>query len=120
MKKLIAVIIITCSAAFAVLEDPIPVVKEPVILVKDKITVNETDGSTRTENKIARCVDAKTVEIVTTVAVTPAETVQTFDRAVLQTELDHMPDRIAEIQKQMDEAISRRDELVKILGVFDK
>ena len=120
MKKLIAVIIITCSAAFAVLEDPIPVVKEPVILVKDKITVNETDGSTRTENKIARCVDEKTVEIVTTVAVTPAETVQKYDRAVLQTELDHLPDRIAEIQKQMDEAIARRDELVKILGVFEK
>ena len=114
MKKVIAVLIIgLCSVAFA-----IEVAKEPVILVKDKITVNETDGSTRTENKIARCVDAKTVEIVTTVAVTPAETVEEYDRAVLQTELDHLSGRRAEIQKQMDECDAREAELIKILSVF--
>ena len=114
MKKVIAVLIImSCSVALA-----IEVAKEPVILVKDKITVNETDGSTRTENKIAQYVDAKTVEIVTTVAVTPAETVQKYDRAVLQTELDHLSDRRAEIQKQMDECDAREAELIKILSVF--
>ena len=117
MKRAIILSILLCSVALAI---EVGVVKEPVILVKDKITVDKQTGSTKTENKIARCVDEKTVEIVTTVSVTPAETVQEYDRAVLQTELDHMPDRIAEIQKQMDEAIARRDELIKILGVFDK
>jgi len=116
MKKLIAVLIIgLCSVALA-----IETAKKPVILIKDKITVDENTGSTKTENKIAQYVDDRTVEIVTTVSVTPAETVQEYDRAVLQTELDHMPDRIARIQEQMDAAIARRDELVKILGVFEK
>ena len=121
MKKYIAIIIIAimCSGAFAIREEPIPVVKEPVVLVKDRITVDLPSGSTKTENKIARYFDEQIVEVVTTITVTPAETVQAFDRAVLQTELDHMSDRIAAIQVQMDEALERKAELIKILGVFE-
>ena len=118
MKKLIVVIIITmCSGAFAILEDPIPI-KEPVIIVKDKITVDEATGSTTTENKIANYVDEKTVKVTTTIVETPKVREVEYDRAVLQTELDHMVDRKAEIQKQMDECDAREAELIKMLEVF--
>ena len=117
MRKLpIFLIIALCSvAAFGILEGA----KEPVILVKDKITVDEQTGSTKTENKVARFVDEQTVDIVTTIATTPSEATQTFDRAVLQTELDNMVDRIEAAQKQMDEALARKAELILILGVFE-
>ena len=118
MKKLIAVIIIAvmCSGAFAIKEEP--VVKEPVILVKDKITVDEQTGSTTTMNRVANYVDARTVKVTTTIATTPAAREIKYDRAVLQTELDHMVDRKAEIQKQMDAANEREAELIKMLEVF--
>ena len=118
MKKLIAVIIIAmCSGAFAIREDPIPI-KEPVIIIKDKITVDETTGSTTTENRIANYVDAQTVKVTTTIVATPKVREVKYDKAVLQTELDHMVDRIAEAQKQMDEALERKAELIKMLEVF--
>jgi len=142
-KRIIAVLVIgACSVAFAtwteptittklvstypvyitptwtVFEEPVKI-KEPVVLIKDKITVDETTGSTRTENKIAEYVDEQTVDIVTTVTTTQAVQIEKRDRAELQTELDNMVDRIAAAQKQMDEALARRDELVKILGVFE-
>ena len=120
MKKLIAVIIIAmCSGAFAIREDPIPVVKEPVILVKDKITVDEATGSTTTENRIANYVDEQTVKVTTTIVATPKMQEVKYDRAVLQTELDHLVDRRAEIQKQMDECDAREAELIKMLEVFN-
>jgi len=120
MKKLIAVIIIAmCSGAFAIREDPIPVVKEPVILVKDKITVDEATGSTTTENRIANYVDEQTVKVTTTIVATPKVQEVKYDRAVLQTELDHLVDRRAEIQKQMDECDAREAELIKMLEVFN-
>ena len=119
MKKLIAVIIIAmCSGAFAIKEPLIPAVKVPVILVKDKITVDENTGSTITENKIADYVDAQTVKVTTTIVATPKVQEVKYDKAVLQTELDHLPDRRAEIQKQMDECNAREAELIKMLEVF--
>ena len=119
MKKLIAVIIIAamCSGAFAI-KEPINIVKVPVILVKDKITVDEATGSTTTENKIADYVDEQTVKVTTTITTTPAAREIKYDKAVLQTELDHLPDRRAEIQKQMDECNAREAELIKMLEVF--
>jgi len=114
MKKVIAVLIIgLCSVALA-----IEAAKEPVILVKDKITVDETTGSTTTENRVANYVDAQTVKVTTTIVATPKVREVKYDKAVLQTELDHMVDRIAEAQKQMDEALERKAELIKMLEVF--
>jgi len=125
MKKLIAVLIIgLCLAAsgpvlFAVLEGPI-IIKDPVVLIKDKITVDENTGSTKTENKVAEYVDDQTVDIVTTITTTQAVQSQTFDRAVLQTELDHInSDGIPQAQKRMDDILARKAELILILGVFD-
>ena len=117
MKKYIAVIIIAvlCSGAFAIKE---PVVKEPVILVKDKITVDEATGSTTTENKIADYVDEQTVKVTTFLVTTPIAREAIYVRAVLQTELDHMVDRKAKIQEQMDAANAREAELIKMLEVF--
>lgn len=40
------------------------------------------------------------------------------DRAEIQTELDHIPDRLAELQKQIDEVNGRKDKLTRMLGVF--
>ena len=119
MKKYIAVIImaVLCSGAFAI-KEPINIVKVPVILVKDKITVDEATGSTTTENKIADYVDEQTVKVTTTITTTPAAREIKYDKAVLQTELDHLPDRRAEIQKQMDECNAREAELIKMLEVF--
>ena len=119
MKKLIAVIIIAvmCSGAFAI-KEPIKIVKEPVILVKDKITVDEATGSTTTENKIADYVDEQTVKVTTTIVETPKVQEVKYDRAVLQTEIDHLSDRRAEIQKQIDALDEREAELIKILSVF--
>ena len=120
MKNTVAVLIliVACSVSWAIFEEPIKI-KESVILVKDKITIDENTGSTKTENKLVKYVDEQTVDIVTTVTTTAAVQSQTFDRAVLQTELDHMIDRIAAAQKQMDEALERKAELILILGVFE-
>jgi len=116
MKKLEVafLIVLLCSVVIA-----IEAGKEPVILVKDKITVDEQTGSTITENKVADYVDEQTVKVTTTITTAPAAREIEYDRAVLQTELDHMPDRIAAIQEQMDEALARKAELILILGVFE-
>ena len=115
MKKVIAVLIIgLCSVALA-----IEASKEPVILVKDKITVDEATGSTTTENRVANYVDEKTVKVTTTIVETPKVREVEYDRAVLQTELDEIDERrIAPIQKQMDEALERKAELIKMLEVL--
>ena len=113
MKKLIAVLILTGI----VLAQPV-IIRKPVILVKDKITVNEETGSTTTENKVADYVDEKTVKVTTTITTTPAAREVDYDKAVLQTELDHIPDRRAALQKQMDAVDEREAELIKMLEVF--
>ena len=119
MKKLIAVLIVAmCSGAFAIREEPIPVVREPIVIIKDKITVDEQTGSTITENKVADYVDEKTVRVTTTITTTPAAREIEYDKAELQTELDHIADRRAEIQKQLDECDAREAELLKMLEVF--
>ncbi len=61
-------------------------------------------------------IDDNTVEITTTTE--PVETKARQDKAELQTELDHIPDRLAELQKQVDAVNERKDELVEILKVF--
>ena len=121
MKKYIAVIIIAvlCSGAFAIKEPLIPVVKVPVVIVKDKITVDETTGSTITENKIADYVDEQTIKVTTTIVATPKVQEVKYDKAELQTELDHMVDRRAGLQKQIDECDAREAELIKMLEVFN-
>jgi len=122
MKKLIAILIVgavcTASAVLAIdAGEPVKPFTE-VVLVEAEVTVDEQTGSTQTKNKRAKKVDEKTVEIITTVTVTQAVHSQTYDKAVLQTELDHMVDRIEAAQKQMDEALARKAELILILGVF--
>lgn len=61
-------------------------------------------------------IDDQTCEITTT---TTNETVVQYDKAVLQTELDHIPDRKADIQKQLDKVNEREAELIEILKIFD-
>ena len=92
MKKYIAVIIIAvCSVAFAVSQI------EPVI------------------EKTVKKLDAKTLEVTTTTTTVNAVK---YDKAVLQTELDHIPDRRAELQKQMDAIDEREAELIELLANF--
>lgn len=65
-------------------------------------------------------INDQTVEIATT---TTTETIVQYDRAELQTELDHIADRKTEIQKRYDEQLSaankREVELIEILKVFE-
>ena len=92
MKKYIAVIIIAvCSVAFAVSQI------EPVI------------------EKTVKKLDAKTLEVTTT---TTTVNTSKHDKAVLQTELDHISDRRAELQKQMDAVDEREAELIELLAAF--
>ena len=93
MKKLIAAILVTvlCSIVFAASQI------EPVV------------------EKSVKKLDDKTLEITT---VTTSTSVVEFDKAVLQTELDHIPDRRAGLQKQMDAIDAREAELIELLAVF--
>lgn len=95
MKKLIAVAILSLVLLTAGHSQP---VVEPTI-VQTFVKINEN-----------------TVEITTT---TTIERVIQYDRAVIQTELDHIPDRRAEAQAQLDKVDAREAELINILKVFE-
>ena len=71
-------------------------------------------GST-TKEKSVKKIDDKTIEVTT---VTTSTSVVEFDKAVLQTELDHIPDRRAELQKQMEDIDEREAELIELLANF--
>lgn len=60
-------------------------------------------------------INGQTCEITTT---TTTETIIQHDRAELQTELDHIPDRLTELQEQIDRVNKRKAELIEILKVF--
>ena len=60
-------------------------------------------------------IDDQTCVITTT---TTTETMVLYNRAELQTELDHIPDRKAEIQEQLDAVNEREVELIEILEIF--
>ena len=62
-------------------------------------------------------IDDNTVEITSTTE--PVETKIEHDKAELQTELDHIPDRKAEAQEQFDAVCERETELKDILKVFE-
>lgn len=66
-------------------------------------------------NTVAVKIDDQTVRLTTT-----ATTIRVVerDRAVLKTEKDHIPDRIAELQAQIDVLNERSAEIDKILTVF--
>lgn len=63
-------------------------------------------------------IDDNTVEITTTFD-TPEPTIVNHDRAELQTELDHIPDRKAQAQENLDAVNEREQELIEILKVFN-
>ena len=92
MKKLVVILIL----ASVVLAQPV-LSPEPVI------------------DKEIKKIDDKTLEVTT---VTTTTNVQKFDKAVLQTELDHIPDRRAELQEQMDAVDEREAELITMLEIF--
>ena len=92
MKKLIVILIL----ASVVLAQPI-LSPEPVI------------------DKEIKKIDDKTLELKTT---TTTVNVQLHDKAELQTELDHIPDRRAALQEQMDALDEREAELMKMLEIF--
>ena len=92
MKKLIAVLIIgLCSVVFAATQI------EPII------------------EKSVKKLDDKTLEVTTT---TTTVNTAKYDKAVLQTELDHIPDRRAKLQEQMDAIDAREAELIELLAEF--
>lgn len=91
MKKYAILILLICSAAYAASQI------EPTI------------------EKTVKKLDDKTLEVTT---VTTSTNVQEFDKAVLQTELDHISDRRAELQKQMDAVDEREAELIELLANF--
>lgn len=90
-KRLIAITIVIVLIGFTVLAQPI-------------VVTNVTK------------IDKQTCKITTT---TTTETVIQYDRAELQTELDHIPGRKAEIQEQLNVINAREAELIEILKVFD-
>lgn len=97
MKKLITLAIVVCIG-ITVLAQPIdPLIIEPTVV----------------QNIVK--IDDQTCEITT---ITTTESVIRYDRAEVQTELDHIPDRKAEIQKQLDVVNEREAELIEILKVF--
>lgn len=92
MKKLTVVLIIAiCSVVWAASSI------EPVI------------------EKTVKKLDDKTIKVTT---VTTSTAVVEFDKAVLQTELDHIPDRRAAIQEQMNAIDEREAELIELLAAF--
>ena len=104
MKKLIplprwryaaVLIIVLCSVVFAIES------MEPLV------------------EKTFKKLDYKTIEVTT---VTTSTSIAEFDRAVLQTELDHIPDERARLQKMYDavmNAVNEREaELIKMLELF--
>jgi len=62
-------------------------------------------------------IDDSMVEKTTTTE--PVVTKVKMDRAELQTELDHIPDRKKGIQKQLDAVDEREQELIETLKVFE-
>lgn len=63
-------------------------------------------------SKSIKKVDSNTLEV--TITTTTVEKV-VYDKAVLQTELDHIPERIAELQKQIDVINERKAELEELI-----
>ena len=88
------------------------------VQLADMVTVNDDTGSTVTESRLVEKVDERTGTITTTTTVTQAVRQVEFDRAVLQTEQDHIPDRIATLQEQIDVLNERSAEIDSILAVF--
>jgi len=95
MKKYIAVIIIgICSVVLAATQI------EPVI------------------EKTVKKLDEKTIEVTTTITTVNTNTVK-HDKAVLQTELDHIPDRKAIIQDRYDNDMAATNEReAELLAAF--
>lgn len=60
-------------------------------------------------------IDDETLEVTTT----PEPIIERIGREELQTELDHIPDRKAENQKQLDSIDKREVVLKAILKIFD-
>lgn len=67
--------------------------------------------------EIYKKIDDKTVEVTTIIPEDVSK--EERDRAELQTELDHIPDRKEELQDQLDIVEKREAELTAILKVFD-
>jgi hypothetical protein len=65
--------------------------------------------------KTYKKIDDETIEI----TIVPDSIVEERDRAELQTELDHIPDRKEEIQEQLDIVDKRESELITMLKVFE-
>lgn len=63
-------------------------------------------------------IDDNTVKVTETFDL-PEPMVTEYDKAELQTELDHIPDRKTEIQEQLDAVNERENELKEMLGVFN-
>jgi len=118
MKKLIATLIIVAICIVSALYAGPMEIKKSVIIVKDKITVDENTGSSVTENRVADYVDDQTVKVTTTLTTTPAASAVEYNKAVLKTELDHMVDRKAEDQKRVAATLAREAELILMLEVF--
>lgn len=92
MRKLFLVLIL---AGFVLAQ---PISPEPVI------------------DKVMKKLDKETLEVTTTTTVVRRVV---HDRAVLQTELDHIPDRRAEVMKQLDAINEREAELIAMLKVLE-
>jgi len=114
MKK-IATILITALCVLTVYAQPVLLTK---VNLPDKVTVNADTGSTTTEARLVEKVDDQTGTITSTTTTTQAVRQVEFDRAVLQTEKDHAPERIAALQAQIDVIEARVIEIDAILGVF--
>jgi len=72
----------------------------------------------REQMKTYEKIDDNTVEATETFDL-PEPVVVEYNKAELQTELDHIPDRKAEAQEQFDAIIEREEELKDMLKVFD-
>lgn len=109
MKKLITIAIVILVLLTVVHSRSVePVVEKTLTAIKiDDKTVEVTTITTSTSESPERT------------STTISTVVEKFDRAVVKTELDHIPDRKAEIQKQLDAVNEREAELIEILKVFE-
>lgn len=67
-------------------------------------------------DKVMKKIDDKTLEVTTT---TTTVNKVLHDKAELQTELDHIPDRIATLQERIDDLNERAVELQDMLKVLE-
>lgn len=114
MKKFGLTVIIAVALTLQAQVEP----KPGTIDLPDIVIVDPETGSTTTIGRTVKKVDDQTGTIRTTTTVTEAVSQSEFQREYLQTEKDHIPERIATLQDEIVKLQDRSAEIDSILAVF--